>query len=127
MPVSIDQFLPALGVASKVHSTTGLVIEGAKAGGFAAWVQSLTGSPPYAQPIEGTNRVRIILNENQVKIMQDWLDSVVVGSFEKKAPPPVEYDLGPVLKPWAMKRVAPVGAGILVVGILSGFFLARMI
>ena len=125
MAVNIEQYFPALAVAQNVATITGSVSEGAKAGGYAAWIASITGSAPIPQRIEGTNRVRLVLNTSQVTAMQQWLDESVKEAFEKKEPPPVEYELGPVFGPWATKRVAPIGVGVFIIGGIAGYLLTR--
>jgi len=115
----LDQFLDALSVAGTVTGYTGSSQEGAKAAGYSAWVQNVTGQTPYIRAL-ANQRAEIVLTQTQQKAMRKFFDSQVRGILEKGDPPTVEYGLGEVLKPWALRYALPVGIIIFLVGMTSG-------
>lgn len=121
----IGPYLDSIAVTSQVHAITGSLGESAKAGGYSAWINAVTGTPPRVIRIPGTNRAELTYTPEQVQSMTAWLDETVKGSFKKGAPPPVEYNTGELFKPWVAKRVAPIGIGAIVAGIVAGILLAR--
>lgn len=112
-------YLELAGYAGAVSQHTGNHVNGAKAAGYAAWIQSVTGEIPRMVRLPD-NRVKIVLSETQVVKMKQFLDNQVSGALSRKEPGPIDYGLGPVIKPWAMRYVLPAGIGVLVVGIITG-------
>jgi len=115
-------------ITSQVSLITGSLEEGLKAGAYSAWVQSISGQYPVSEQLPG-NRARITWRDDaQIKSMQDWLDRQVVSAFtppDKK--PVVEYDFGPVLKPWAVKYAAPAGIGVFALGFAAAFVVLKLL
>lgn len=106
---------------------TGRTGDAVKAGGYAAWINSVTGTPPKVIKIEGEKRARLVLDKGQVRQMQQYLDNQVGGLLAKKdgPPPSVEFELGPVLKPWAMKYALPLGVGLFLTGWVAAWYLTK--
>lgn len=111
-------YASAVAVGGKVVQITGSIPEGAKAGGYAAWVHAVTGVPPVVKEIDG--QAVILMNEEQIQVMQNWLDLQVGKAFQKpETRPAVKYDLGPVLQPWAVKRAVPVAMAVFLGGMIT--------
>ena len=124
---NLDPYIGAVAVASKVNDLVDSLPDSAVAGGFAAWISSLTGTVPYVQQIE-QGRAKLVLSKDQIKILQSWLDQQVGKSLQKPTEiPKVEYDLGPVLAPWALKYALPAGMLLFVVGMLTHYLWMRYI
>lgn len=121
---NIDSYLSAFAVGSNVAGITGKAADGFKAGGYSAFIESITGSPAQVEQLE-SNRVKLYLNENQIFEMQKWLDNQVGSALQKKEPGSVQYELGPVLKPWAFKYTVPAGAALFLAGWLVHWYLSR--
>jgi len=106
---------------------TGKNKDALRAGGYAAWINSVTGKPPKVVKIQGEKRARLVLDKEQIQSMQRWLDQQVGGLLaKKKGPPPsVEFELGPVLKPWAVKYALPLGAGLFLAGWVAAWYFTK--
>lgn len=115
----LRDYLEVVGMAGAVSQHTGNHTHGAKAGGYAAWVESVTGELPRMVKLPN-NRVQLILSETQVSRMQDFLDNQVSGMLSRKEPPVVDYGIGPAIKPWALKHAIPAGVIILLAGYITG-------
>lgn len=115
----ITDYIGIVGLAGAVSGHTGDHMDGAKAGGYSAWVQSVTGEMPYVKRLPG-NRVKLVLSESQVKKLQTFLDTQVSGMLNRREPGAVDYGLTPVVKPWALRYALPAGLGILVAGFIAG-------
>lgn len=124
---NLDSFITAAALASNVQKITDSLPDAAIAGGFGAWISSLTGSSPYVVGI-GDNRAKVYLSEEQITIVRKWLDEQVGKSLVKpQEPPKVVYELGPVLAPWALKYALPAGIMIFVAGIIAHMLYVRYI
>lgn len=116
---NIDPYLRAVSIGWKVREITGERSAAFKAGGAAAWIESITGSPPLMEELPD-GRVKLYLTVEQRDSMSDWLDLQVKKSFTRgKAQPNVEVELGPVFIPWALKFAIPAFAGAFIAGYLT--------
>lgn len=106
---------------------TGKSGDAVKAGGYSAWINAVTGKPPKVVKIPGEKRARLVLDEQQIRNMQHWLDRQVGGLLAKKEGPPgsLEYELGPVFKPWAIKYALPLGAGLFLAGWVAAWYFTK--
>lgn len=121
----LTPFVSALDIGSKVRSATDDLQSGASAGGYAAWIYAVTGQSPAVVDLGG-GRVRLVLSPEQQLAMRRWLDERVGSLFQKpKELPKVEYELGPVLNPWAMKYVIPVAGITFLAGWILHYYLSR--
>lgn len=121
---NIDSYLSAFAVGSNVAGITGNAGDGFKAGGYSAFIESITGAPAMVENLEG-GRVKLYLNDNQIIAMQKWLDNQVGSALQKKEPGRVQYDLGAVLKPWAFKYTIPAGISLFLAGWLLHWYMMR--
>lgn len=115
----LAQFIAPAAVGTEVYGITGELSDMARATGYAAWVQGVTGSPPDV--IQDGSRARLVMDAGQVTKMQAWLDQVTT-----KAPGRVVYELGPVLQPWIVKKATAPAIGIFFAGALSAYLLTRI-
>jgi hypothetical protein len=109
-----------------VYTLTGSLADSAVSAGFAAWVQSITGSVPITTRLAG-DRVRVSFTPEQIPIMRAWLDSQVKGAFTAGPPPKVEYAIGDVINLWAAKYAVPSVLGIFIAGLILGYLVRRYI
>lgn len=121
----LSQFLQPLAVGSRVQNITGDLSSAAAAGGYSAWVQSVTGQTPAVQDI-GDGRASIVLTQQQNIAMQKWLDKQVGSIFQPPAQKPVvEYNIGAYMTPWAMKYLIPAGIGLFTLGWIAAYYLQK--
>lgn len=122
---NVEPYLRAAAIGLDAADVTGDPKSAFKAGGSAAWIQSVTGSPPKTKALPG-GRFRLYLTTKQKEAMGQWLDSQIHSAiFAKGAPPKVEVELGPVFKPWAMKYVIPAFIGAAVIGWMGHYAISR--
>lgn len=121
----ISLYLDAAVVGSSVTKVTGVTLDGVVAGGYAAWINSITGENPRIIPLEG-NRVRLVLTDTAAVKMQRWLDSQLRSALTAKDKKPnVEYDLGPVIGPYLFKFAVPVAVAFFLMGWVSHWYFGR--
>jgi hypothetical protein len=122
---NLDQFLQPLAVSSRVQGAVNDLGASAAAGGYAAWVQSVTGSPPGVEALPD-GRARLTLTSEQRGMMQGWLDKQVVSVLQPPAEKPkVDFGMGEYLTPWAIKFFIPAGVGMFVLGWLAAYYFQR--
>jgi hypothetical protein len=95
------------------------------AGGYAAFVQALTGRPPVIEPLPN-RRARVLIDKQQATLIQKWLDQQLAMAIRKPAKPPsLEIDMGPVLIPWSLKYSIPMAVLFVVLGWVTHWYLGR--
>lgn len=122
---NILQYSDAAALGVHARQITGKNKDGFGVGGYAAFIQSITGRVPTI--IETSpGHIKVVLDQVQIKQMQQWLDGVVARPFQAKpaTPPTVRYELGPVVKPWAVKYGLPITLGLFVSGYLLGTWMS---
>lgn len=119
----ITPYLSALATGSVVRDITGNSQDGFTAGAYGAFIESVTGKQP--EVVEQDGKAVMVLDSMQIEAFQSWLDRQVLSALERKEPGRVIYELGPVFKPWAVKRALPVGIGLFLSGALITYFLTR--
>jgi len=108
---TVDVFADSATVAAQSYDITGNKLDLARAGGYAAFVKSVTGKPPYIRNVGG--RVVLYLDAGQAKVLEEWIVSLSKG---KGAPPSVTLDIGPALKPAIMRMAIPYIIGVFLLG-----------
>ena len=110
--MALSEVLQAGAVGTEVYGITDKMSDAAGAAGYAAWVNSITGSMPLVQPL-GDNRARVYLTETQAASMRAWMDErITEGVFPAtKKQETLDIDFGSVTGPLVMKY-ALVLAGI---------------
>lgn len=117
----ISPYLDAGAVGIQVKNITGKSQDGWKAGGYSAWVSSVTGKVP--QVIQTADRqARLALTQTQVKQMQIWLDNQVKKGFTKKEPPSIDLGFGRVAGPWATRYAVPAAIIFFALGYITRHF-----
>lgn len=126
MPLpDLSPYIKSAAIASSVADITGNTTAGLQAAGYSAWVNSVTGNTPVIERLPD-ERARLVLREPQVMQMQAWLDSQVGSIFKPRdKAPKVEYEFGPVIKPWALKYVGPAALGLFLAGWVSRHYSGR--
>ena len=119
----IADYIQALSIGTDASGITGKPADGFVAGGFAAFVQAITGKPPAIQQLPD-RKARVVLSQEQVVIMRKWLDSQF-WSVMKKSDSSLTLGMGPVIVPWALKYLIPAALLFVVAGWLSHWYLTR--
>lgn len=119
----LNPYFSAIATGSKVSDITGHSSDGFTAGAYGAFIDSITGRQPDI--IEQDGRAVMVLDSEQVEIFQEWLDRQVLSALERKEPGRVIYELGPVFKPWAVKRALPVGIALFLSGAIITYLVTR--
>lgn len=120
-------YIGAAAVGGQALSVTGRAADGVSAGGYAAWIYSITGEIPIVTEMPG-NRIKLSLSQAQVVSMRKWLDVQVKKAVSKGDPsgrPTVEMELSPVLGPWALQYAIPFMAVTFTLGWLAHWFINR--
>ena len=122
---ALTDYLPALGVGTQVSTLTGNTMDGFTAGGFAAFVQAITGSAPTVQQLDG-KRARVLMTAAQSTALKQWLDNKIVSAVKKPATPPsLELELGPVLVPLFLKYMIPTALIFIIIGWFGHYLVTR--
>ena len=81
----VTPYLRSVAVGTKVASRTGNAGDGFKAGGYAAFVDSVTGSSPQVvdRPDGG---IALVQTEGQNKLLGNWAENQLLDSFLKRKP-----------------------------------------
>jgi hypothetical protein len=112
----LTQYISSAAVGVSVGSITNNGDEGAYAAGYSAFISAISGSAPTVRDL-GDGRAAVEMSPDQKSALSHWLDQQVKGMVSvKEGPDKVEYDLGTVLVPWAVKYTIPVIAGAFVAG-----------
>jgi len=115
--MSANQFIAAAAITGRVNEITGNLQSGAVAGAYSAWINAITGDTPEIRNQNG--QAVMLYSPEQVKKIQKWLDAQAKTAIIRKpgaGRPDVNYNLGPVLGPWATRRGIPLAAGLFLLG-----------
>lgn len=94
-----------------------------QAGAYSAWVESITGSPVDVQRIGTESRAQIVLSDDQVLKMRQWLSGQVGGLVSAdQSVPTVELGIGKWAGPWALQYAGPMIIGAVVLGWMANYF-----
>ena len=119
----IGDYIQALTMGTNATEITGKAADGFVAGGFAAFIQSITGKLPTLVTLPD-KKAKIILDEKQTQIMRKWLDTQMWTAI-KKPEQSLTLEMNPVVVPWALKYLIPVALAFVVVGWVGHYYLAR--
>lgn len=120
----------AITKATQIASNTAIIgnhtssaASGAYGAGLAEWVFSVTGSYPQIIKKPG-GTVELILTPLQHEAMSKFFNSSIKKSFSKSdKPQPVKMDLGPSIRPVAIRYLVPTAAALFVAGWIVGSYL----
>lgn len=116
----LTPYIRSASIGTEVAKKTGNTSDGLKAGGYAAFVDSVTGSSPKVIEREDGG-VALVQTETQNKILGNWAENQLLDSFLKRKPAgKVSYNIGPAFTPVAVKYAVPVTAGIFAAGLILG-------
>lgn len=115
----ITPYLRSASIGTEVANKTGSAGDGLKAGGYAAFVDAITGSSPTIVDREGG--VTLVQTQAQNQMLSNWVESQMLDSiFGRKPVGKVSYEIGPAFTPVAVKYAVPVTAVIFAAGMLLG-------
>jgi hypothetical protein len=121
----ITDYVMSAAIGTRVSSITKKSQDGFSAGGYAAFIQAVTGQPPTVVLLNN-NRVRLVLSEAQKSLMQKWLDTQLKSSVAKQTElSSLEIELGPVLTPWLLKYAIPTAVFFVVTGWVAHHYMSR--
>lgn len=120
MPSLLDSAIGTSSVAIAVNKITGNPRDAAGAAGYAAWVESVTGSYPAVKKNEYGQAV-VAMSADQQALMRNWIESqtikgIVAPSKEAGA---MRIEFGPAMAPLALKYLS--------LAIAAGFVLGYVI
>ena len=119
----ITNYLEALSMGSNATTITGKSADGFVTGGFAAFIQAITGTMPVLVTLPD-KKAKVVLSGEQVLKMRKWLDSQMWAAI-KKPEQSLTLEMNPVIVPWALKYIVPAALLCVVVGWLGHYYLAR--
>lgn len=115
----ITPYLRSAALGTQVADKVGNVGDGLRAGGYAAFVDSITGASPTIVDREGG--VTLVQTQAQNKILGNWVENQILDSFLHRKPAgKVSYEIGPAFTPVAVKYAVPVTAVIFAAGLIVG-------
>jgi len=121
MPTALD-YVQSLSLGQRAASITKANNDAWLATGYAALIQSLTGTPPTVVDL-GNKRARFVLTAAQNAIMKKWLEQrVAVGIKIVKSPSNLEINAGPYVMPVVLKYAVPA----MVTAFALGWFVHNM-
>lgn len=124
MAFDLSSLLDTGSVGVQVRSITGDDGASMASAGYTAFVQSVIGSAPAVRDL-GNRRAKLVLNGDQNRAMQGWLDTQVRGVLSPGQPPIVDLSIGDYLTPWTLKYSAPALIGAFVAGWLLHYAMNR--
>jgi len=113
---TMSRVLGAGAVGTSVYSITNEGEDAAAAAGYAAWVESITGSLPDVRDLGG-GRAGVYLSESQAMAMRAWLEGKLQRSIVgTAAPSTLDIEFSPVVKPIMLKYLLVFGTLIFLSG-----------
>lgn len=117
----ISPYLRSAAVGTEVGRLTNSARDGILAGGYAAFVDSITGEPPQVIQRPDGSGVNLVQTEAQNRSLGNWAEIQVLDSlFNRKPAGKVSYAIGPAFTPVAIKYAIPVTAVIFAAGLIVG-------
>jgi len=115
---ALDMFIDATAVGMAAVQVTGKEKDVFTAGGYGAFVKSVTGRMPKVVDRDG--QAVLVLDKEQVEIMQKWVRALMAKPKEQ---PSVKIELGPVIKPIAMQYALLIALGGMALGYAAAKFI----
>jgi hypothetical protein len=100
----LTDYLNAVTVADSVSTITGNTQDAFVAGGYAAFVQALTGAMPTV--VQNGNKASVLLTQEQAGAIRGWMENQLV-SFLKPKKSNLDIQVGPVVTPLLLKYILP--------------------
>jgi hypothetical protein len=118
-------YVPSITLGTGVAKITGKSQDGFTAGGFAAFMLSISGENPTVVRLPN-NRAQLVLSKKQIAALQKFLDREIGLAVAKpKEPPTLDISLGPALVPWALKYAVPAAVLLIIAGWVGHYYFAR--
>ena len=118
-------YVNAAALGAQVYDYTKNSADSFTGGGYAAFVQAITGEPPTLVRL-ANNKAQMLLNKNQVVKMQKYLDTQLAKALNFKIPPSnLDIQLNPVIVPWALKYVVPTALVVFMAGWLAHWYMSK--
>jgi hypothetical protein len=118
-------YLPALSIGTSVSEITGKGTDALTAGGYAAFITSITGRPPYVQTLPN-QRARILLDAAQNVKFQQYLDRQLgIGMLLMQKKQSLDIDVRAAVIPWALKYIIPASALIFISGWIAHWYSSK--
>ena len=122
--MDLTSLLSSGSVAANVQLWTADSEAALQSGAYAAWIESITGSPVDVQRIGSESRARIVLTQDQNTKMRQWLSGQAGGLIaDNQTVPTVELGIGRWAGPWAVQYAGPMIIGAVVLGWMANYFL----
>lgn len=117
--MAITEYIGSTLIGGRVAGITGRPSDGVIAGGYSAWIDSITGSEPKIQQLPG-GKVKLLLTDRQILQMRKWFDKQLWSSFKpKEKQPSLQIEFNPVFVPWALKYGIPLIVSAYILGWVS--------
>ncbi len=118
---NLSPYIRSAAIGTEVAKITGDTGSGVLAGGYAAFVDSITGAPPKIVERPDGSGVDLVQSDNQNRMLGNWAEVQVLDSiFNRKPAGKVSYAIGPAFIPVAVKYAIPVTAVLFTAGFLVG-------
>lgn len=118
---NLTPYIRSAAIGTEVARITGDTGDGILAGGYAAFVDSITGEPPQVVTRPDGSGVDLMQNKNQNRMLGNWAEIQMLDSiFKRKPAGKVSYAIGPAFTPVAVKYAIPVTAVIFAAGLIVG-------
>lgn len=116
----ITPYLRSTAIGTKVARRTDDPGAGFKAGGYAAFVDSITGrSPEIVDRPDGG--IALVQTHEQNRQLGKWAENQLLDSLLNRKPAgKVSYEIGPAFTPVAVKYAVPVTAVVFAAGLVVG-------
>lgn len=125
MAGNVLDFIGSASIGTQAYDITKSTTDSFTAGGFAAFVQSVTGEIPFIYDL-GNKKARIVLSKNQVVKMQKYLDTQLGKALNFKMPASnLDIALNPVVIPWALKYIIPASLLLILTGWVAHWYMSR--
>ena len=117
----LGPYLRSAAFGTEVASKTGNFGDGVVSGGYAAFIDSITGESPQVVARKDGSGYDIMQTEAQNRTIANWVETQMLDSiFHRKPAGKVSYVIGPAFTPVAVKYAIPVTAVIFAAGLLVG-------
>jgi hypothetical protein len=121
----LADYLPAISIGTQVSGITGKSADGLTAGGYSAFITSITGRPPTVVPLPNS-RAQIVLDRAQIVAFQKYLDRELgIGMRLLGKPSTLDIDVRPAVIPWALKYVIPATILIFAGGWIAHWYMSK--
>lgn len=117
----LSPYIRSAAFGTEVAGKTGNFGDAVISGGYAAFIDSITGESPQIVARKDGSGFDVVQTEAQNRMIANWVETQTLDSiFHRKPAGKVSYVIGPAFTPVAVKYAIPVTAIIFTVGLLVG-------